>query len=59
MDTSMKELRSYKVAFEPDRVAQISGLIEKLEQLSRGGYQVYASEIQGCLSGGLLLEQYR
>jgi hypothetical protein len=53
----MRELRSYKVAFEPDRVARILRLMDELEQLGklRAGYKVYISEIQGCLSGGLLL----
>ena len=53
----MRELRSYKVAFEPGTVARISRLMDELDELgkSRAGYTVYISEIQGCLSGGLLL----
>jgi predicted Rdx family selenoprotein len=53
----MRELRSYKVAFESKTVAQISELIDELEEVgkSRAGYKVYTSEIQGCLMGGLLL----
>jgi hypothetical protein len=51
----VKELRSYQVAFESGRIAQISDLIARLEQLNRGGYRVYISELQDCLLGGLLL----
>jgi hypothetical protein len=53
----MKELRSYKEAFEPEKVASISRLIDELDHLTdfRTGYKLYTSEIQGCLTGGLLL----
>ncbi|HTT20907.1 MAG TPA: hypothetical protein VMG82_18375 [Candidatus Sulfotelmatobacter sp.] len=53
----MKVLRSYTEAFEPEKVASISRLIDELDHLSdfRTGYKLYTSEIQGCLTGGLLL----
>jgi hypothetical protein len=50
-------LRSYEMSFEPKLVAVISELIDDLDKLrvQPTGYKLYAYELQGCLSYGLLL----
>jgi hypothetical protein len=50
-------LRSYKKSFSAPRVRTISRLIDELGELGGplSGYKIYTSEIQGCLSVGLLL----
>lgn len=50
-------LRSYKESFSAPKVRAISQLIDELEDLDNpmAAYKIYTSEIQGCLSVGLLL----
>ncbi|MGB7555376.1 MAG: hypothetical protein WBM04_13465 [Candidatus Korobacteraceae bacterium] len=57
MDQQPIVLRSYKKSFGSAKVKIVSGLINDLENLSGSptGYKIYTSEIQRCLSVGLLL----
>jgi len=49
-------LRSYEESFEPGKVKVISELIDDLDELGDSfTYKLYTSEIQRCLSAGLLL----
>lgn len=50
-------MRSYKKSFSAPNVRAISQLIDELEDLANpiAAYKIYTSEIQGCLSVGLLL----
>jgi len=52
-----KTLRPYTEAFEQEKAHVIAGLIDDLETLGKEptGYRIYTSEIQSCLSVGLLL----
>jgi len=53
----MKNTRSFKQQFKPEQVVKISELIHDLENVEDAatGYKVFCTEIQGCLSNGLLL----
>jgi hypothetical protein len=57
MREKIVSLRSYKECFARPKVKLISQLIDELEDLTdpQTGYKVYTSEIQRCLSVGLLL----
>lgn len=52
-----KILRSYRVSFEPEKAQAIQEILDSLAILGEPptGYRLYTSEIQSCLSVGLLL----
>lgn len=52
-----KNLRSYRESFEPEKAEVIGRIIEDLVVIGEPptGYRLYTSEIQSCLSVGLLL----